>query len=603
MLFRSEHSISIWHSAPALLGHYIDRVKRGFLPSAPSLRLVLLGGDWIPLGMPNDVNNFTVGNAVFVSLGGATEVSMDSTIFIVEQCEPHWKSIPYGEPMRNQRAYVLTGQLDLSPICTPGELYLGGDGLGWGYSRRPGLSASRFIADPFLNEPGSRLYRTGDLARWKEDGTLELLGRTDFQVKINGARVELGEVEAAIIASASVNNCVVAANKSLGVEQLVAYVVPEGNHFCWAAVREELIKNLPRFMIPTAVVVLNELPISPNGKILRTALPSYEETYRSERTVVRPGNSREQLLLDLWTDAIGNSEIGIDDDFFSVGGNSLSAAMITSHFSGKLKLVDFLRYPTIRSLAEFLQTTEIASHTYLHRFSQSSELPIILCAPYSGGDALAFHPLSCEMASNANIAGVSLPEHLEELSLTDIVKECIAELNSSELDNLFVYGHCAGTALAIELSRLLELQGRPAKHLILGAALPPGMESGFDLPRSTDDQIAEFVNAIGGITSGDIDRIDWQIFGKIFRDSDALVQRHHAQQGLTGLPLTRTPLTVVFARNDPLTTGFNSSLPIWKSTVSSAVNIIDIDGGHYFITKNTQALTRIIKNIISGELR
>ncbi|MDX1642894.1 MAG: amino acid adenylation domain-containing protein [Thermoanaerobaculia bacterium] len=221
------HRVTVWHSVPQLLMMLVEHAARRSEPRLDSLRLVLLGGDWIPLSLPERLWSLAP-EARFVSMGGATECSMDSTLFEVEQVEPEWKSIPYGRPMANQTAYVLDADGNLVPPGVAGELYLGGIGVAWGYLGQPRLTAERFLPHPYPRVPGERLYRTGDLARHAPDGNLELLGRADHQVKIRGHRVELGDVLSAVQSYPGVRDAVVTARGAPGEERtLVAYVVPD----------------------------------------------------------------------------------------------------------------------------------------------------------------------------------------------------------------------------------------------------------------------------------------------------------------------------------------------------------------------------------------
>ncbi len=221
--------VTVWHTAPALLKLFVDWLEAHPGNEPEALRLVLLGGDWIPVTLPDRLRALVPGARV-ISLGGATECSMDSTIYEVGAVDPAWTSIPYGAPMANQRAYVLDARLGLLPVGVAGELWLGGIGVGRGYHERPELTRERFVPDPHAGAPGARMYRTGDLARWMEDGNLELLGRIDNQVKIRGYRIELGEVEARLRAHPGVREGVVVARPDAsGEKRLVAYVVPRAD--------------------------------------------------------------------------------------------------------------------------------------------------------------------------------------------------------------------------------------------------------------------------------------------------------------------------------------------------------------------------------------
>ena len=221
------HEVTIWHSAPAMLEMLVENVGERPELHPASLRLCLLGGDWIPVSLPDRLRALA-GELEVISLGGATEASMDSTIYDVVETDPSWTSIPYGRPMANQLAYVLDPLYRPQPVGVPGELYLGGVGVAWGYLERPGLTAEKFLPNPFSGRPGDRMYRTGDLARWLPDGNLELLGRIDNQIKIRGHRIELGEIEAALKEHPAVREAVVVAKGDRGTDKrLVGYVVPE----------------------------------------------------------------------------------------------------------------------------------------------------------------------------------------------------------------------------------------------------------------------------------------------------------------------------------------------------------------------------------------
>ena len=235
----NESKVTVWHTAPAFLVMLVEYLEANPEHAPASLRLVLLGGDWIPVTLPDRLRKLVPG-ATVVSMGGATECSMDSTIYVIDEVDPTWTSIPYGEPMANQRAYVLDDELEPLPVGVAGELYLGGIGVGRGYFERPELTAERFLPDPFQRAAGvegARMYRTGDLARWMEDGNLELLGRLDNQVKIRGYRIELGEVEARLTAHAAVKEGVVVARADAsGEKRLAAYIVQDPS---WEGPEEE----------------------------------------------------------------------------------------------------------------------------------------------------------------------------------------------------------------------------------------------------------------------------------------------------------------------------------------------------------------------------
>jgi amino acid adenylation domain-containing protein len=352
--------VTIWHSAPALLELLVQHLEHEIPPSPGGLdlRLVLLGGDWIPLSLPDRLRRFAP-NAVVISLGGATEVSMDSTIYRVDEVRPEWTSIPYGRPMANQRAHVVDGLLQPAPIGVPGELLLGGIGVGQGYFQRPELTAAKFVPDPF-GPPGARLYCTGDLARFRPDGQLELLGRLDFQVKVRGVRIELGEITAALAQHEAVHEAIVAARPDAsGAPRLVGYVVPR-SPVPASDLAAYLRGRLPEPMVPTAWVFLEALPLSPNGKVDRRALPEPGPgEARAARGHVPPRTALESVVAGVWSDLLKVEPVGAEDHFFELGGHSLLATQAVSRLRSLLQidlpLRAFLEAPTVAAVAGVIQ--------------------------------------------------------------------------------------------------------------------------------------------------------------------------------------------------------------------------------------------------------
>jgi surfactin synthase thioesterase subunit len=590
--------VTIWHSAPALLSVLLDRFEQGVIGAAPSLRLALLGGDWIPLTMPDALRRFGSPQATFVSLGGATEVSMDSTIHIVGQRDPHWSSIPYGVAMANQSAYVLDDRMRLAPIGVAGELYLGGEGVGWGYYQRAGLTATRFIPNPHARVAGERMYRTGDIARWTNAGSLELLGRADFQVKINGVRIELGEIDAALGALDAVKASVTSLFRPADAPaRLVSYVVPNGPGFDWESARQALFERLPAYMVPRQHVVLERLPLSPNGKVLRTALPEPEHTGPTEVTLLEPRTVMERTLHTLWASALGNEDFGIDQDFFDLGGDSLQAAMIVNRVPRQFSLVEFMRHSTIRRQAMLLSSQGRPAESRIFRFPVGGTPRItLLCAAYAGGSAIVFRALARSLPSDIATIVVCMPDPADcqdpSVTLTHIAAQCLEELSPQELASIALYGHCAGTALAAELARLIEQRGHTIHRLFLAAAMPPGVPASFTQARETEQEIVAFVAALGG-TEESANADDWKVMVREFQRDARLVREHFLRiLALPRQPLA-TPLTVLMADQDPLTAGHREHAEHWHR-VSGSVTIEELAGGHYFVSTAAQVVAAIV---------
>ncbi len=279
------------------------------------------------------------------------------------RCQADGRKPSIGKPIANTTAYVLDQRFQPAPIGVPGELYLGGIGLARGYLDRPDLTAQRFLPDPFRRRPGSRLYRTGDLCRWLPDGNLEFLGRVDEQVKVRGFRIELGEIESVLSEYPAVRQTVVIAHEDKpGDKRLTAYVVAaEGLDVSIGDYRLFLSSRLPEYMIPSAWVVLNEMPLTPNGKVDRKALPAPEGGTESESTYVAPGTPTEESIAEIWARILKVERVGVQDNFFLLGGHSLLVTQVVSHLREALQVELPLRAifeaPTVAGLAERVEAT------------------------------------------------------------------------------------------------------------------------------------------------------------------------------------------------------------------------------------------------------
>nr|AGS49935.1 long-chain-fatty-acid--CoA ligase [uncultured bacterium esnapd24] len=336
------------------------------LPEA--LRLVIIGGE---RALPERLRDWRAafGDRVrLVNTYGPTEATVVATLADLrapgdeEDGAASPRHVPIGRPLRNTRAYVLDPRGEAVPIGVPGELYLGGGGVARGYLDRPELTAAAFLPDPFGPEPGARVYRTGDRVRFLPDGTLEFVGRVDQQVKVRGFRVELGEIEAALAAQPGVAEAVVAAREeSPGSVRLVAYLVAEpGAELSVPGLRAALKAELPGYMVPAAFAVLDALPLTRSGKVDRRALPAPESAASAGAGAAHaaPQSDVERTIAAAWQEVLGVESVGLDDNFFDLGGHSLLLARLRSRLAGRfpreVSVVVLFRYPTVRSLAEYL---------------------------------------------------------------------------------------------------------------------------------------------------------------------------------------------------------------------------------------------------------
>lgn len=349
------HGVTIWNSAPQLLRMLVEYAETTGR-KLPSLRLALLSGDWIPVSLPERLRKLAPSCEV-ISLGGATEASIWSIFHPVRPKDGQRESIPYGRPLRGQRMHVLDERLNPVPEWTPGDLYIGGAGLAVGYLGSPQKTATSFITHP---RTGERLYRTGDMARFLPENELEFLGRSDFQLKIRGHRIEAGEIEALLLRYPGVTAAVaMAVGDKRGDRRLVAYVGAGSEKTSPEELASHLQKHLPGYMIPSAFVVMPELPVTSTGKIDRKALPAPDAA-----TVAPRGTpllrEQDKELAALWESVLQRPVTDARADFFGLGGDSLLAGRLVLRIRAArgvtFPLSAVFEFPVLANMADHLDT-------------------------------------------------------------------------------------------------------------------------------------------------------------------------------------------------------------------------------------------------------
>ena len=339
-----------------------EQVVEQALPALAGVEQLLAGGDVLSVEHVRQVLRAHP-HCQMINGYGPTENTTFTSCYAVPLESDLGSRVPIGAPISNTRVYILDGALEPVPVGVLGELYAAGTGLARGYLYRPGLTAERFVADPYGPVPSTRMYRTGDLARWWPGGTLEFVGRADHQIKVRGFRIEPGEIEAALMAQAVVAQAaVLARDDGPGGKQLIAYVVPaKGAVPDTATLRRALGEQLPAYMIPSAFIVLDSLPLTLNGKLDRQALPAPERQGESSRA---PRTPEEELLCRLFAEVLGLERVGIDDNFFALGGHSLLATRLVSRVRVSLEVELAIRTlfeaPTVAELVPQLrEDTEV----------------------------------------------------------------------------------------------------------------------------------------------------------------------------------------------------------------------------------------------------
>jgi thioesterase domain-containing protein len=423
----------------------------------------------------------------------------------------------------NTRALVLDEELQPVPAWLAGELYLAGDGLARGYAGRPGLTAERFLPDPF-GPPGSRMYRVGDRVRRRPDGELEYLGRTDFQVKVRGFRIEPGEIEAALRRHGGVRECVVTAREDRpGDRRLVAYLVPaDPEAMDVAALREHLRRGLPEHMVPGAFVVLDRLPLTPNGKLDRKALPAPEYD-GAKLELVEPGNIVEAQLVQIWEELLGVSPIGVAQSFFDLGGTSLLAvrlfARVNRRFGCDLPVATLFAGATVRRMADAIlaeKASAPAARAPVVALRPGGPLPPLFCVHATDRDVLGYVNLVRHLGAEQPVYGVrDLGEDLSR-PLTRLAAEHVEEIRSVQPEGPYhLAGWSFGGLVAFEMALQLEARGETVAFLglldsvspVLSRRLPrPG---GVGIVLGVGGQAATRARRTLSVTPAELEGLEW----------------------------------------------------------------------------------------------
>jgi pyochelin synthetase len=482
------HGITVWNSVPALMELLVTEASATGV-RLPSLRTVLLSGDWIPVRLPERIREIAP-NARVISLGGATEASIWSICFPIDRQDPDWVSIPYGKPLANQTWHVLDEQGREAPAWVAGQLYIGGAGLALGYLGDPAKTAEAFVSDP---RTGERLYRTGDLGRRLPGGDIEFLGRSDFQVKIQGFRIEPGEIEHVLSEHPAVGRAAVVARKSGAGRQLAAFVVPAGRRETEPetdpeTLRAFLAERLPSYLIPASITVLGRLPLTANGKLDRRALEELRPAGpRDGRTFVAPRTQMEAALAGIWEETLSVGPVGADDDFFAVGGQSFAALQVATLLQGRLgrrvSLGTLLECRTIASLAARLNADAVAWSPLVKLREGVPGEPLFFVHP-AGGNVVCYRQLA-ELLGRPFYAfqapGPAVGREPLD-SVEDMAAEYVRALRGLRPHGPYLLGGwSSGGVIAFEMAHQLESQGETVGNVAVIDAPAPVT------PRPIDD--------------------------------------------------------------------------------------------------------------------
>lgn len=521
-----------------------EREKVSLINTVPSAMAELIRLDAIPksvrtINLAGEPLHSKLAQAVYLqenvervfNLYGPSEDTTYSTFALIEKGSSDEPTI--GRPISNTKGFVLDQRLQPCPVGVAGELHIGGEGLARCYLNRPALTAEKFIPNPFGSAPGERLYKTGDLARFLLDGDIEFLGRLDHQVKIRGFRIELGEIEATLSNHPEIRETVVLDSSSSGERQLIAYVVAVAESSLTAdQLRGYLREKLPDYMIPARFVFLAALPLTPNGKIDRRALRQIEvASDESERTIVAPRDLLEFQLVQIWENLLNRRPISVTDNFFDLGGHSLSAvrlvAQVRERLNQSLSLSALVQGANIESLARVLrqQTATKQVSPVVAIQPEGSKTPFFCIHPV-GGNILCYMELARYFGPDRPFYGLQAAEVKGNgngfTRIEDLAAHYLQAIRAVQPAGPYLLGGWSfGGVVAFEMARQLKEQSQQAAHVVLLDSWAPVLSRRRVLDNvSPSDLVARFLSDIAGIS------------GKELTVGDDLLQHLDTQQQL-----------------------------------------------------------------------
>ena len=599
-----KEKVTTLHFVPSMLRIFADNVSS---EKCTSLKRIICSGEELKADLMRDcLNKF---DCDLYNLYGPTEAAIDVSYWKCYARE-NLKTVPIGKSIDNIQLYVLNKNKKLLPDGVSGELYISGVGLAYGYYNKEELSKEKFIANTVNPDFCPRMYRTADLAKYNEYDEIEYLGRADFQVKINGLRIELGEIEFQLekldfIHQAKVID--VADNK--GIKCLVAYIEKEPGtvEMDVREIKIKLKEELPAYMVPVKYVYLDKLPLSPNGKLDRKALPAVS-LVAEDRKIAKPKNDEEKELLKLFKEILEIDELGVEDDFFEFGGTSLKGIQLVTKYK-KIELDELFKYSTVRDIVEYISENKKQNYGCLNllKYSKQAKLNLV-CIPYGGGVSTIYNSLANQMSDDYNVYAVNLCGHsyVNQDDLVDIDKMSMiiaTDINKYITGDVVLYGHCVGSALAFEVDKKLDYIGVNVVNLFVGGTSPyyanyfkrifaRRMASYY---YSNDERTEKFIKKIGGVV-GNLDREQKKRVYSWFR--------HDGRNALNYFEHLRKEkymvknLMVILGEDDPLTSDIHD-VHNWEHHAKSIKYAKIASAGHYFIESNSKEVADLLmKNII-----
>ncbi len=517
------------------------------------------------------------------NLYGPTECAVDVTYY---DCAPtDADPVPIGKPIYNTQMYIVDKYNKAVPLGVMGELCIAGMNVGQGYLNNPDLTAEKFIDNPFGE---GKLYRTGDNAYWREDGNIVFCGRIDNQIKLNGQRIEIGEIEAVILSLEEVESVAVILKKENGREFLVAFY--SGKVVDEATVKEICRNKLPKYMVPSFTVHLDSIPLNSNGKLDRKSLAEMEFIITEEETS-EPVNDTERYICRVFEKILGEKNVGRNSDFFDLGGTSYSMiSLLSEDRFQNVSAAEFMRNPTPAMLASVLSEAPIRETKYLEALYVPQEAKrMLIILPFAGGSSEAFGNFVGSLKKTRNDIAVYFIRYLHSLEECENAASEIAKFSKDK--KIMFYSHCVGSAVALQIISYLESNLISVEHYFAAASIPPVKAEKRNTWNYVPDLILKRILIGAGVNFSCLSEKKIEKILKDFRkDTD------FARIAFSALAKRiKAPTSIILSKNDRFTQKYESAEILWKNYSEFVENISFIDSeSHYFQSDDSDELIRII---------
>lgn len=574
-----------------------------------SLRYVIFGGEALkPIMLKSWYEKYP--NTKLINMYGITETTVHVTFKQIRKEEIESYESNIGKVIPTLSAYVLDHDQQLVPYGVPGELCIGGIGLARGYLNRVDLTAQKFVTNPLVE--GERIYRSGDRVRLLMNGDLEYLGRIDRQVKIRGFRIEIGEIEKQLLSIDAVKNAVVMVREEADSNKYICAYIEGDGKLSSTEVRKELLKELPQYMIPAYFHQIDRFPLTENGKVNYKALPDPKEHFNTGSSIVTPKNEMEIKMLDIWKTVLEHEQIGVEDNFFEVGGNSFKTLKVISRLDNIISVEDIFEHPTIRQLSNYILSGDYKTKEFVSEISKVEEPELsIICIPYGGGDSSVYRPLAqvfSNMDKNYAIFSVALPgrgypTEEEAESTVEIVEKYVEEILEKVDTPIVVYGHCVGSTVAYEMARQLEACGIEVKALCLGGIIAPPKEALNEEVSSewddySDQELFSYLRSIGGFDAS-LSKAEVSSIIQYFRNDTTAATHYYYSLMQENNTKLQSPLYCFIGDQDPVTEGYEEEYKNWEEYAQSVSLEIIENGGHYFINEQSSKVAERLDRLMN----